>query len=87
MRNATQSTITESTGYRALFGNMFEAMEFDNEEPLKIWWLRMVTMSRSKGFGDVDLFYNGKLIRSVWNAERRILDKECQYPVKYLKYN
>lgn len=83
--NTTHSNVDKSTGYIAMFGNQIYGEKPNQNQPLQSFW--RTQLERSKWMsGDVTLFNNGKLIRSVINMENRILDKDREYPCEYYKH-
>ena len=57
------------------------------KEELKSEWSKWMRASKDgKSFGDVSILYDGNLIRSIINANERLLDKEIEYPCIYKKY-
>lgn len=88
--------IEESKGYWVLFGNSQWAIPFiaientpyseEEKKQFKIWWKRLVKMSYSHRVGDIQLHYNGKIIRSIWNAREKCTDKYTKYKYTIHKY-
>lgn len=98
------SNIEQSKGYAVLFGNSERGWHLDNSgKSLQLFWKHAVQMSYSDRVGDVTLFYNGKAIRSVWNARTCLLynrtiaknkaikdyykGRHIPYPIVYNKYS
>ena len=71
--------------YTILFGNLEHGWSCTKDE-LPEYWGKAIRSSQNKHFGDVCLQYKGKLIRSINNANIRILDKETRYKYKCNKY-
>ncbi len=72
--------------YAVRFGNAYWGWGC-NKDQLKKLWAHCIRLSRSQYPGDVSLFYKGQLIRSMWNGEIKILNKEHRYPYTVNKYD
>lgn len=72
-------------GYVIRYGNSTIGYQLTKEELLK-QWKGFVLNSKYVRPGDIELLYNGKLIRSIINMQNRILDKTAKYPCKHYKY-
>jgi hypothetical protein len=83
--NTTHSNVENSTDYIVMFGNQVYGEKPNPNQSVKSFWRKQLERSKSM-CGDVSLFYNGKLIRSVINMENRILDKDRKYPCEYYKH-
>lgn len=76
----------ELLGYTVTFGNLTIGWHFNTNEFNKFLWRFLVKMSYGLN-GDISLYYNGNIIRSVINAKEKILNKNIQYPIRYNKYD
>jgi len=72
--------------YVIMFGNLEHGWVCTKDE-LKEFWGKAIRSSQNRHFGDVTLLYNGKLIRSINNANVKILDKEVRYKYNCNKYD
>lgn len=72
--------------YCVRFGNQISGYACTKELLIPLW-SASIRISKGTFPGDVELFYKGKLIRSLLNAENKMLDKGRQYPYKLTKYN
>lgn len=73
-------------GYIIRFGNTEMGYQYTKEEFTPFIWKFHVNQSKGQHPGDIDLLYNGNVIRAVWNAEHKLTDKDIQYPCKYKKF-
>jgi hypothetical protein len=83
---------TDLKNFTIAFGNKVKGWEVSKEE-LKEYWKRSINLSKLRHWGDVSLSLDGKLIRSIWNADTPILRNRTLsspykgvYPIKYNKY-
>ena len=72
--------------YYVTFGNCNTVYHKTKKESLQSFWRKYVKLSHSIYWGDINLFYDGKLIRSVWNFNKNILNKNDRFTVQYNKY-
>lgn len=74
-------------GYVIRFGNASFGWLVDPKHLKEVW---NIAIRKSAGGtthpGDVALLYNKKTVRSLWNANKRLLDKEIEYPCIYTKH-
>lgn len=71
-------------GYKILYGNNIQGYLIPVYTFTPLLWKQCVIISKNKYMGDISLHLSGKIIRSVWNANRTIFD--TPYPCKYNKY-
>lgn len=79
------SNVHQTKGYVAMFGNQVYGEVPNPNEPLKSFWRKQLERSKFRS-GDVALYYNGKLIRSVNNMQERILNKDIRFYCSYAKF-
>jgi hypothetical protein len=79
-----KDNILKSYEYIILFGNMEHAWTC-NKDDLQGLWGKAIRNSKTISYGDVSLLHNGKLVRSVHNANIPILRK-IEYKCIYKKY-
>jgi hypothetical protein len=79
-------TIDNIEGYAFVFGNLTCGYVLTDKALLQTCWSKAIHMSQSHSYGDVSLYYNGKLIRSMMNGNNRILDKQTLFKYKVTKY-
>ena len=71
--------------YTIVFGNVEHGWNFKKEALVEAWRVG-IHKSQSMAMGDVSLFKRGKLIRSLHNAEIKILYKKDYGKYKRIKY-
>lgn len=83
--NITHSNVNQSNGLVAMFGNQRYGEIPNPNQSIKLFWLKQIKRSQTMS-GDVTLFNNGVAIRTVRNANERLLDKQVKYPCTYIKH-
>lgn len=71
-------------GYVIQYVNTETGYLITTREELLTRWKALVSMSFYRG--DIALYFNGTLIRAIWNAQQPIL-KQAEYRCKYKKYS
>ena len=69
--------------YLVLLGNQTYGELYNSKEELIKGWKRCLSMSRNQ---DMSLYFNGNLIRSVINFNKKVTNTNETYPCIYIKY-
>lgn len=73
-----------SIGYTIVFGNLYWGYHIpEDKKSLKRLWSICIHLSKAKYYGDITLFYNCKLIRSINNANVPIRMKPHNDPNRF----
>ena len=83
--NITHSNVQNSIGVVALFGNQIYGEVPNINQSIQLFWLEQIRRSKYRA-GDVSLYVNGKLVRTVLNGNERLLDKDVKFNCEYIKH-
>ena len=83
---AFSDNIDTYNNYLIRYGNSYGGYLIPLTEKAELIKLWKQAVKRSIGSGDIALICCDKVIRSVWNFNRKITDKYIQYPCRYKKY-
>ena len=73
--------------YLIVFGNSSSGYYITNKADVAYAWGKAIRLSTLNAYGDISLYYNHKLIRSICNANIKTLNKSSEYKYVVHKYN
>lgn len=78
--------IPKVSGHTITFSNNTSGYYISEKEHVAYIWSKAIRLAQTYKYGDVRLYYNGVLLRTIWNAQTRISERSQLFPYLCFKY-